>query len=98
MFCLNDTMCYHLCPTKTDMRKGINTLIGVVHQQMGRDVKNGDVFIFIGNSKRLMKLIHAEDGGLVMYVKSLEAGRFKMPNYDTQSRSFYMELLMSAKL
>lgn len=91
MFCLNDTMRYYLCPTKTDMRKGINSLIGVVHQQMGCDVKNGDVFIFIGNSKRLMKLIHAEDGGMVMYVKRLEAGRFKMPNYDPLSRSFYME-------
>lgn len=91
MFCLNDTMRYYLCPTKTDMRKGINSLIGVVHQQMGCDVRNGDVFIFIGNSKRLMKLIHAEDGGMVMYVKRLEAGRFKMPNYDPQSRSFYME-------
>lgn len=91
MFCLNDTMRYYLCPAKTDMRKGINSLIGVVHQQMGCDVRNGDVFIFTGNSKRLMKLIHAEDGGMVMYVKRLEAGRFKMPNYDPQSRSFYME-------
>ena len=34
MFCLNDTMRYYLCPSKTDMRKGINSLIGVVHQQM----------------------------------------------------------------
>ena len=47
MFCLNDTMRYYLCPSKTDMRKGINSLIGVVHQQMGRDVRNSDVFIFI---------------------------------------------------
>lgn len=23
MFCLNDTMRYHLCPGRTDMRKGI---------------------------------------------------------------------------
>lgn len=30
MFCLNDTMRYHLCPGRTDMRKGINSLIGVV--------------------------------------------------------------------
>ena len=27
MFCLNDTMRYHLCPGRTDMRKGINSLI-----------------------------------------------------------------------
>lgn len=91
MFCLNDTMRYYLCPGRTDMRKGINSLIGVVHEQMKSDVKNGDVFIFIGNSRKLMKLIHAEDGGVVMYVKRLEAGRFKIPQYDPQTCSYSME-------
>ena len=67
MFCLNDTMRYHLCPGRTDMRKGINSLIGVVKEKMGSDVRNGDVFIFIGSSRKLMKLLHAEDGGMVMY-------------------------------
>lgn len=74
MFCLNDTMRYYLCPGRTDMRKGISSLCGVVHERMRSDVKNGDVFIFIGRSRRLMKLLHAEDGGMVMYVKRLEAG------------------------
>lgn len=68
------------------MRKGINSLIGVVKEHMGADVRNGDVFIFIGASRRLMKLLHAEDGGMVMYVKRLEAGRFKLPEYDAQTR------------
>ena len=44
------------------------------------------VFIFIGSDKKLMKLLHAEDGGLVMYVKRLEAGRFKLPSYDEASK------------
>ena len=73
------------------MRKGINSLIGVVHQQMGRDVRNGDVFIFIGSSRKLMKLLHAEDGGMVMYVKRLEAGRFRLPECDSESRTYSME-------
>ena len=51
------------------MRKGISSLCGVVHERMGCSVKNGDVFIFIGSNRKLMKLLHAEDGGLVMYVK-----------------------------
>ena len=72
MFCLNDTMRYFLCPGRTDMRKGISSLCGVVHERMKSDVRNGDVFIFIGRSRRLMKLLHAEDGGMVMYVKRLE--------------------------
>lgn len=91
MFNLNDTMRYHLCPGLTDMRKGINSLIGVIKERMGEDVRNGDVFIFIGSQRRLMKLIHAEDGGMVMYVKRLEAGRFKVPEYDATTKSYPME-------
>jgi transposase len=73
------------------MRKGINGLCGVVHEQMGCDVKNGDVFIFINKERKLMKLLHAEDGGMVMYVKRLEAGRFRMPEYDPESKTYFME-------
>lgn len=91
MFNLNDTMRNFLCPGRTDMRKGISSLCGVVHEKMNSEVKNGDVFIFIGSSRRLMKLLHAEDGGMVMYVKRLEAGRFKLPEYDPESNSYPME-------
>ena len=91
MFCLNDTMRYWLCPGRTDMRKGISSLCGVVHEKMRSEVKNGDVFIFIGQSRRLMKLLHAEDGGMVMYVKRLEADRFKLPEYDEETQSYQME-------
>ena len=75
MFNLNDTMRYFLCPGRTDMRKGISSLCGVVHEKMKSEVKNGDVFIFIGSSRRLMKLLHAEDGGwrdLVMMVEGIQ--------------------------
>lgn len=73
------------------MRKGINSLCGVVHERMGCSVKNGDVFIFIGSNRKLMKLLHAEDGGVVMYVKRLEAGCFKIPLYDRETKSYPME-------
>ena len=73
------------------MRKGISSLCGVVHEKMKSDVRNGDVFIFIGQSRKLMKLLHAEDGGMVMYVKRLEAGRFKLPEYDENTQSYQME-------
>ena len=91
MFNLNDTMRYFLCPGRTDMRKGISSLCGVVHEKMNSEVRNGDVFIFIGSSRRLMKLLHAEDGGMVMYVKCLEAGRVKLAEYDPKSNSYPME-------
>jgi hypothetical protein len=45
MFCFNDTMRYYLCPSGTYMRKGINSLCGVMHERMKSDVRNVDVFI-----------------------------------------------------
>ena len=91
MFCLNDTMWYFLCPGKTDMRKGMNSLCGVIHDKMGYDVRLGDVFIFINRQRTTMKLLHAEDGGLVLYIKRLEEGTFRLPEYDQQSKSYPME-------
>lgn len=73
------------------MHKGISSLCGLVHEKMKSEVRNGDVFIFVGSGRRLMKLLHAEDGGTVMYVKRLEAGRFKLPEYDPESDSYPME-------
>lgn len=43
------------------------------------------------SNRKLMKLLHAEDGGMVMYVKRLEAGRFKLPKYAPESNSYPME-------
>jgi len=91
MFCLNDTMRYFLSPGKTDMRKGINSLCGLVQNQMGYDVRMGDVFIFINRSRNTMKLLHAEEGGLVLYMKRLEEGTFRIPSYDKTSRSYRMQ-------
>ena len=91
MFCMNDTMRYFLCPGKTDMRKGMNSLCGVIHDRMGYDVRLGDVFIFINRQRITMKLLHAEDGGLVLYIKRLEEGTFRLPEYDRQSKLYPME-------
>ena len=38
-----------------------------------------------------MKLLHDEDGGMVLYVKRLEEGTFRLPAYDSRSRSYPME-------
>ena len=73
------------------MRKGMNSLCGVVHDKMGYDVRLGDVFIFINRQRTTMKLLHAEDGGLVLYIKRLEEGTFRLPSYDKESKSYPMQ-------
>lgn len=51
---------------------------------MGYDVYLGDVFIFINRQRTTMKLLHAEDSGLALYIKRLEEGTFRLPEYDQQ--------------
>ena len=67
MFNLNDSMRYYLYPYPTDMRKSFYTLSGVVKDLMGHDVRNGDIFIFVGRTCSSMKIRHMECGGLVIY-------------------------------
>lgn len=80
MFCLNHTIRYFLCPGKTDMRKGMDSLCRVIHYKIGDDVRLGDIFIFINRQRTLMKLLHAENGGLLLYIKRLEERTFRLPN------------------
>lgn len=57
------------------MRIGVNGMCGQV-RQVGLEPTSGDVYIFVGKSRKIMKLLHWERGGYVMYYKRLERGRF----------------------
>ena len=83
MFSLNDSNSYYFYPHPTDMRKSSYALSGIVKNEMGRDVQDGDVFIFINRSLTSMKLLHLEYGGLVIYNMKLEKGCFHLPDFDT---------------
>lgn len=91
MFCLNDSMKYYLCTQPTDMRKSFYTLSGLVSNVMNREVKDGEVFIFVNRNCTSMKILHYKYGGLVIYSKKLEAGTFKLPGYNEKFGSFTME-------
>ena len=73
------------------MRKGMNTLCGVVRSQMGRNPLSGEVFIFVNRPRNTIKLLHWERGGLVLYNKRLETGGFERPTYDEKQKSFQMK-------
>ena len=79
MFSLNDSMRFYLFSEPTDMRKSFFTLSGIVQNKMGRDLVNGDVYIFINRDRNRIKLLHMEPGGLVIYSKILDIGRLNFP-------------------
>jgi transposase len=72
------------------MRKGFDALSGVVRRDMGRDPLSGEVFIFMNRSRTTIKLLHWERGGLVLYHKRLESGRFSLPVFDEKSRCYHL--------
>ena len=70
------------------MRRSFYTLSGMVTNLMGRNVQDGDVFIFINRTCTGMKLLHMECGGLVIYHMKLESGCFKLPVFDPDTQTF----------
>lgn len=59
-----------------DMRKSFDTLSALVTQGMGRDLLGGDVFLFVGRSRKRAKALFFDGTGLCLYAKRLEKGRF----------------------
>ncbi|MGL5257463.1 MAG: IS66 family insertion sequence element accessory protein TnpB [Proteocatella sp.] len=84
MFNLTASDRFYLYPYPTDMRKSFYTLSGIVTNQMGKDVQDGDAFIFINMSATSMKILHMEYGGLVIYHMKLTSGQFSLPKIDLQ--------------
>lgn len=75
MFNLNESDRLLMACHAGDMRFGVNGMCGQV-RKAGLDPADGHVYIFVGRSRTIMKLLHWERGGYAMYYKRLERGRF----------------------
>jgi transposase len=79
MFGLGGCLIYQLYNKACDMRKSFDGLSGLVSHELGRDPLSGEVFIFLNRHRNLIKLLHWQVGGFVMYYKRLETGKFSPP-------------------
>src|SRR5690554_7960074 len=79
MFSLGSSHRYYLYRSPVDMRKGFDGLSGLVRNAMGKDPSSGEVFVFLNRNRNLLKLLHWEEGGFVVYYKRLEKGTFSPP-------------------
>ena len=75
-----------LCLLPTDMRKGFDSLAGLVEQQLGQDPLAGDLFVFRSRRGDRLKLLYWDNDGLAIWYKRLEEGTFVFPRADA-SRS-----------
>ena len=82
MFSLDNTMRYLLYNKPVNMRMGFNGLSGIVNNNMGMNIRSGDVFVFVNSARNRMKILHREEGGLVLYALRIEMGRMRLPFSD----------------
>ena len=79
MLHLSASVSYYFYNQAVDMRKGFDSLSGLVQQHMQLSVLNGGIFIFINKKHNQVKLLLWEGDGLSLYYKRLEQGTYDCP-------------------
>jgi transposase len=70
---------YYLYHGDTNMRKGFDSLSGIVSSMMQVNILNGDIFIFLNKRRNQIKLLLWEGDGFSLYHKRLEQGTYELP-------------------
>ncbi len=78
---------YHLYRKETDMRKGFHQLCVIITNELGREVTQGDAFIFINRTRTHLKLLVYEQGGFTIFYRRLEKGAFEVPAFNLDAKS-----------
>jgi transposase len=87
---LTDQRCYHLYRKETDMRKGFDSLCGIIRNELNKTLMNGDAFIFINRPRTHLKLLVWEQGGFTIFYRRLEKGTFEVPAFNLDSNSMQL--------
>jgi transposase len=88
---------YYLYRDRADMRKGHHGLCGLVRNEMGSEPKSGDVYVFFGHNRRIVKMLVWDKDGYVVYGKNLERGSFEQISEISEGKSMqisYHHLVM----
>lgn len=76
---------YFFYSGKTDMRKGFDSLCGLVKSEFKMNPLSGDVFIFLSRTKNKIKFLQWQSDGFAIYYKRLEKGTFEIPKNNSLS-------------
>lgn len=71
----------------TDMRRGIDGLMGIIRDTYGLDPFANAVYLFCGRKAGTLKALHHERDGFVLLYKRLDQGRFQWPRSPGEARS-----------
>lgn len=68
------------------MRKGFDSLSGIVTSKMQLNALSGFVFIFLNKKHNQVKLLLWEGDGFALYHKRLEQGTYELPYNDDDKK------------
>jgi len=74
----------------TDMRKGFDSLSGLITGTLGQDPLCGHLFLFVNRRRDKLKILYWDGDGLAIWYKRLEQGTFQMPQANDDSTSAEM--------
>ena len=63
----------------TDMRKGFDSLQGIVSGVLQEDPLSGHLFLFVNRRRDKLKILYWDGDGLALWYKRLEQGTFELP-------------------
>ena len=87
-----------LAAEPVDLRKGFDGLGAIVKQQWHKDLFGGHLFVFLGKRLDRCKILFWDRGGLAIYYKRLERGRFRLPRRRADSSHVSMDATELAML
>ena len=79
MLTLSSSVRIYLTAGAVDLRRGHDGLAALVMGQWGDALYGGHLFVFMGRRLDRCKILFFDRGGLVLYYKRLERGRFRLP-------------------
>ena len=82
---------------KTDMRKSFCGLVGIVEKEFGKQVEDGDLFLFFNRKRDRLKLLLFTGDALVILYKKLERGSFETLRAEINSQPDLAYLTLSAE-
>ena len=92
MLMLPSSVRVYLSTEAVDLRRGHDGLAALVRKQWGDALYEGHLFVFLGRRFDRCKVLFFDRGGLVVYYKRLERGRFQMPPVSADGTAVEMDV------
>jgi len=80
-------------PGKTDLRKAVNGLAGIIEQQMKGEPLSGSVYLFCNGERKLLKALWWDRNGFWLCQKRLEKDKYPWPQSSEEVRELCSEEL-----